>query len=71
MPVKDILTAHCSICGNHDLMRIAGEHVIGFLTPLWRSLGIPAFRCVPCRFKFFSLRPLRKETEEERLKIAS
>jgi hypothetical protein len=53
------------------LKRIAGEHVNGFAAPLWRALGVPAFRCVPCRFKFFSLRPLRKEAEEERLKIAS
>jgi len=71
VPVKDLVTAHCSICGNHELKRIAGAHVNGFLAPLWRALGVPAFRCVPCRFKFFSLRPQRKETEEERLKVAS
>lgn len=66
-----ILNAHCSICGNHELKRIAPEHVDGLFAVVWRLLGIPAFRCIPCRHKFFSVRPLNKQVESERLKLAS
>jgi len=45
--------------------------VDGFSAVIWRTLGLPAFRCVPCRHKFFSLRPLSKQVKEDRLKIAS
>jgi len=70
-PVSSLLVAHCSLCGNAELKRIAPEHVNGLFAPLWRFLHVAAFRCVPCRHKFFSLRPLRKEVEEEQFKIAS
>jgi len=71
MPIASRFSAHCSICGNHELKRVSPEHVNGFFSGLWRIIGIPAFRCIPCRHKFFSVRPLSAEVEEERLKIAS
>jgi hypothetical protein len=71
MPVAARLSAHCSICGNYDLKRIAPEHVNGLGAPLWRLLRFPAFRCIPCRNKFFSIRPLSKEVEGDRWKMAS
>lgn len=70
-PLSDVLNAHCANCGNLELMRISGDYVPGAASGLWRLLGIPAFRCVPCRRKFFSLRPLRKEYKESEFKAAS
>jgi hypothetical protein len=60
-----LIYAHCSICGNLDLQRIAPERVDGATSMLGRILGIPALRCVPCRHKFFSVRPLRRQPREE------
>jgi C4-type Zn-finger protein len=71
IPFARAFSAHCSICGNVELKRISGDYAIGFFAPLWRALAVPAFRCIPCRHKFFSLRPLNKEFEEEQYKIAS
>ena len=71
MPLSHLLSAHCRVCGNIELKRISPDFVTGFLAPIYRSLGIPAYRCVPCRYKFFSLRPLSKEVEDTELKIAS
>jgi DNA-directed RNA polymerase subunit RPC12/RpoP len=69
-PVSSKLSAHCAICGNRDLKRIAPEHVTGFAAPFKRLLGMPAYRCIPCRHKFFSFRPL-KEPQDDQLRIAS
>ncbi len=67
-----LLSAHCSICGNLELKRISPDLVSGYTSRLWRLLGVPAFRCVPCRHKFFSLLPLNKEViEDTEYKIAS
>jgi hypothetical protein len=71
VPVSTKLCAHCAICGNHDLKRIAPEHVTGFLAFFKRLLGMPAYRCIPCRHKFFSIRPLSKEVHDDQLRIAS
>ena len=62
MPFRTLFYAHCGICGNLELQRIAPERVPGMTTILWRILGLPALRCAPCRHKFFSVRPLRQET---------
>jgi len=70
-PWVDFFSAHCANCGNLELMRISGDYVPGAVSSLWRLLGIPAFRCNPCRRKFFSLRPLRKEYRENEFKAAS
>jgi hypothetical protein len=48
--------AHCHRCGNLDLQRISREHVDGWFAWLGRLLQLPAYRCGPCRSKFFSVR---------------
>ncbi|HXX20546.1 MAG TPA: hypothetical protein VEJ46_14180 [Candidatus Acidoferrum sp.] len=53
--------AHCPRCGNFDLDHIARERVgEGPLILVQRYLGFPAYRCDPCRQKFFDLRPYRR-----------
>lgn len=61
LPFSTFLYAHCGICGNSSLQRISGEHVPGVTAVLGRFFGLPALRCAPCRHKFFSIRPLRRE----------
>jgi hypothetical protein len=51
--------AHCRRCGNLDLHRISRDHVDGSVAWLCRMAGIPAYRCPPCRYKFFSVLPNR------------
>jgi putative component of membrane protein insertase Oxa1/YidC/SpoIIIJ protein YidD len=53
--------AHCPKCGNFDLQHIARERVEkGTLLFLKRMLIFPAYRCDPCREKFFSMLPYRR-----------
>lgn len=53
--------AHCPRCGNFDLQRISRDRVErGTLLFLKRLLGFPAYRCDPCRQKFFSVLPFRR-----------
>ena len=53
--------AHCPRCGNFDLEHIARDRVgMGAWTSVQRFLGLSAYRCDPCREKFFSLRPYRR-----------
>jgi hypothetical protein len=61
VPVRSHFYAHCGICGNLELQRIAAERVSGMSSLFWRVLRIPALRCEPCRHKFFSVRPLLRE----------
>jgi hypothetical protein len=61
MPFRTFFYAHCGICGNLELQRISAERVPGVTAILWRILGLPALRCEPCRHKFFSVWPLRRE----------
>jgi len=63
MPFRTFLYAHCGICGNLELQRISADHVPGVTANLGRLLGLPALRCQPCRHKFFSVRPLRREEQ--------
>src|ERR1700674_1504730 len=60
-PFRIFLYAHCGICGNLELQRISAERVFGMTARLGRILGLPALRCEPCRHKFISVRPLRRE----------
>ena len=60
-PLRNFIYAHCGICGNLELERIAPHHVPGPAAIFGRILGLPALRCAPCRSKFFSIRPLRRE----------
>lgn len=64
MPLGDSLHAHCPICGNPDLKRISPEHVKTAFSFAWRFLHVPAYRCDPCRHKYFSMRPHRSRSEE-------
>lgn len=64
-PMRNLIYAHCSICGNLDLQRISPGHVPGATSIIGRLLGLPALRCAPCRHKFFSVRPLRREARGE------
>ena len=53
--------AHCPKCGNFDLERISRDRVEqGTLVFLKRFLGFSAYRCDPCRQKFFSLLPFHR-----------
>jgi len=53
--------AHCPRCGNFALDRISRDRVEkGTLVALKRFLGFPAYRCAPCRERFFSTLPYRR-----------
>lgn len=67
VPIRHLLYAHCSICGNLDLQVISAEYVKGGTSLLWRLMRIPARRCEPCRHKFFTVRPQMKA--EQRLAL--
>ena len=55
------LFAHCPRCGNFDLDHISRERVEnGSGAFVKRLLRFPAYRCDPCRERFFSIRPFRK-----------
>jgi C4-type Zn-finger protein len=64
MSLSDSLHAHCPICGNPDLKRISADHVDTTFAFLWRRLSVPAYRCEPCRHKYFSVRPQRTTHRE-------
>jgi C4-type Zn-finger protein len=65
MSFSDSFHAHCPICGNPALKRIAPEHVNSPFGFVWRTLHIPAFRCEPCRYKYFSILPLQHQEKRE------
>lgn len=53
--------AHCPKCGNFDLEHISRDRVDdGTLLSLKRRLRFPAYRCDPCRERFFSARFFRR-----------
>ena len=64
MSLSDSLHAHCPICGNPEVKRVSPEVVNSPLGFLWRRLPVPAYRCDPCRHKYFSIRPQRAGQEE-------
>jgi hypothetical protein len=58
VPAGFVGYVHCRRCGNLDLQHVSRELVDeGPLRLLWRALRTPAYRCAPCRYRFFSLRP--------------
>ncbi len=72
MPLSDTFHAHCPICGNLELKRISPHYVDRPLGFLWRLLRVPAFRCEPCRYKYFSILPMREaQPEEETVRVSS
>ena len=61
VPAKYVHYAHCTRCGNLDLQRVSRDRVVEDLfAGVKRLLRIPAYRCEPCRTRFFSLRPFRR-----------
>jgi C4-type Zn-finger protein len=66
MPLSESFHTHCPICGNLELKRISSEHVHSPLGFLWRVLHVPAFRCEPCRYKYFSVLPMRELQPEDK-----
>ena len=65
IPPENRLLAHCPRCGNINVERVAGKRVEGgVVTDLKRWMNFPAYRCDPCRHKFFSLRPFRPDATE-------
>jgi len=81
MTLTESAHAHCPICGNHELKRISSDYVPGSMAFLWRLLQVPAYRCEPCRHKYFSILPLQAQQgqpepheeheEEERISVAA
>lgn len=60
VPASFLLYTHCKRCGNLDLQRISRELVEDWNASLFRFAHVPAYRCAPCRFRFFSMRPLQR-----------
>jgi hypothetical protein len=49
--------AHCPRCGNLELQRVSKEWVnTGWLRWVFWLIDARAYRCDPCRLRFFSLR---------------
>lgn len=59
-PIKYALYVHCGMCGNLDVPRISSEHGMGLLAWVFRLFRAPAYRCAPCRNRFFSFRVHRR-----------
>jgi DNA-directed RNA polymerase subunit RPC12/RpoP len=56
VPIPFVHYAHCRQCGNLGVKRISSDYVTVRFAWLFRTLRLPAYRCAPCRNKFFSLR---------------
>jgi transposase-like protein len=65
MSLGQSLRTHCPICGNQEVKRIASDRVSAPLSFVWRFMRLPAYRCEPCRYKYFSIRPRRSEKESQ------
>jgi hypothetical protein len=53
--------AHCPRCGNFELGSIPRDRVEqGAFLFLKRWMGFPAYRCDPCRQRFFTVLPVRR-----------
>jgi hypothetical protein len=63
MPLGHLIRAHCPFCGNLELRRISPDLVTAPFSGVWRLFKIPAFRCDPCRHKYFSVLPMREAEE--------
>ncbi len=50
-----LLFAHCRRCGNLDLQRVSRDHVDDWYAFLFQMARVPAYRCAPCRHRFFSM----------------
>jgi hypothetical protein len=53
--------AHCPRCGNFEIDPISRDRVErASFAYLKRLMGFPAYRCDPCRERFFTVRPVRR-----------
>jgi len=59
-PVGYVGYVHCDKCGNMDLPRISPEHGMSAISWVYRLFRVPAYRCAPCRNRFFSVRIHRR-----------
>lgn len=59
-PIGYVGYVHCVKCGNLDVQRISSEHGMGMLAWIFRLFRAPAYRCAPCRNRFFSFRLYRR-----------
>jgi len=66
-----LLHAHCNRCGNFDLQRISREHVDTWGNSIFRLLQVPAYRCAPCRYRFFSVLPAGRIQSSDRQELES
>jgi hypothetical protein len=60
VPMPFLFNVHCRKCGNLDIQRISREHVTTWYAWLFRLLRVPAYRCAPCRERFFSFLTFRR-----------
>ncbi len=61
VPASLIWYVHCPRCGIFQLERIGARHISkGLFHRTKRVLGMSAYRCDPCRTRFFSVRPYRE-----------
>jgi hypothetical protein len=58
--VRLSLLAHCDRCGSFDLQRISRDVVQRWNSWFFRLARVPAYRCPPCRNRFFSVLPRRR-----------
>jgi hypothetical protein len=65
VPLSYTFSAHCRLCGNFNLQRVSSEHVQEGFHRFWRWLHAPAYRCAPCRNRFFSILPQRQDVPVE------
>ena len=58
--LRFLFSAHCGRCGNLDLHRLPRDQVQVWNSWIFKLARIPAYRCAPCRQRFFSILPRRK-----------
>ncbi len=67
VPIRYALYVHCPKCGKMDMQRIARERVDeGMFLWLKRIIGFKAYRCDPCRTRFFSTRDVSPHSSRAR-----
>lgn len=63
VPMKYVFYVHCDRCGNLDLQAVSRDRVVeGVSRFLYRAIRAQAYRCDPCRHRFFSIRKFRRIT---------
>jgi hypothetical protein len=61
IPVELVAFAHCPRCGNVRLQRVGRDRAAhGIKLAFAQVFQLPAYRCDPCRLKFFTIRPVLK-----------